>query len=208
MKLPSGIAKNSTLMENIFCLFVCIVNKIPLIMCGKPGTSKSLSFQILYDNMRGENLEKDFFKKYPEILIFSYQGSKTSTSEGVQKVFNRANMCLKKHLEKIQKNNSKNENSIIPVIYFDEMGLAEESPHNPLKVIHSELEYDDREQKVGFVGISNWKLDASKMNRAIFLGVPNLEEKDLQETAEEIAQNLDEQIYIKYKERHKLFIKN
>ena len=169
-------------------------------MCGKPGTSKSLSFQILYDNMRGENLEKDFFKKYPEILIFSYQGSKTSTSEGVQKVFNRANICLKKHLEKIKKNNSNNEMSIIPVIYFDEMGLAEESPHNPLKVIHSELEYDDREQKVGFVGISNWKLDASKMNRAIFLGVPNLEESDLQETATEIAQNLNAQIYIKYKE--------
>ena len=59
------------------------------------------------------------------------------------------------------------------------MGLAEESPHNPLKVIHSELEFDDREQKIGFVGISNWKLDASKMNRAIFLGVPNLEENDL-----------------------------
>ena len=80
------------------------------------------------------------------------------------------------------------------------MGLAEESPHNPLKVIHSELEFDDREQKIGFVGISNWKLDASKMNRAIFLGVPNLEENDLKTTANEIAQNLDEQISIKYKE--------
>ena len=38
------------------------------------------------------------------------------------------------------------------------------------------------------------------MNRAIFLGVPNLEESDLQETATEIAQNLNAQIYIKYKE--------
>ena len=107
---------------------------------------------------------------------------------------------FKKTFRIIKKNNSNNEMSIIPVIYFDEMGLAEESPHNPLKVIHSELEYDDREQKVGFVGISNWKLDASKMNRAIFLGVPNLEESDLQETATEIAQNLNAQIYIKYKE--------
>ena len=49
--------------------------------------------------MKGERSENEFFKKYPEILIFSYQGSKTSTSEGVQKVFNRANICLKKHLE-------------------------------------------------------------------------------------------------------------
>ena len=208
-------------------------------MCGKPGTSKSLSFQILYDSMKGERSENEFFKTYPEILIFSYQGSKTSTSEGVQKVFNKAKICLnkyhkktkKKELEKhlnmnknsmniintesniinkikdedlidyLQNKNKEvkkeNKESIIPVVYFDEMGLAEESPHNPLKVIHSELEYDDREQKFGFVGISNWKLDASKMNRAIFLGVPNLEENDLQETANQIAKNLDEHISIK-----------
>ena len=189
MKMPLGIAKNSTLMENIFVLFVCIINKISIIMCGKPGTSKSLSFQILYDSMKGERSENNFFKSYPEVLIFSYQGSKTSTSEGVQKVFNKA----KKTAKELKEN-------IIPVIYFDEMGLAEESPHNPLKVIHAELEYDDQEQKIGFVGISNWKLDASKMNRTIFLGVPNLEENDLQETSNEIAQNLDEHIAIKYKE--------
>ena len=257
-KIPQGIAKNSTLKENIFSLFVCIVNKIPLIMCGKPGTSKSLSFQILYDCMKGSRSDDEFFKNYPEVLIFSYQGSKTSTSEGVQKVFNKAKTCLKKHQEKLQKKrkelvdklyseikksniqinaiiianklkkkqeiiketkenkeinenkenkennenkeNKENKETILPVIYFDEMGLAEESPHNPLKVIHSELEYDDRDQQFGFVGISNWKLDASKMNRAIFLGVPNLEENDLQETAYEIAQNLDQQILIKYKD--------
>ena len=38
------------------------------------------------------------------------------------------------------------------------------------------------------------------MNRAIFLGVPNLEENDLQETANEIAKNLDENISIQYKD--------
>ena len=112
MKIPTGIAKNSTLMENIFSLFVCIVNKIPLIMCGKPGTSKSLSFQIIYDSMKGKRSENEFFKKYPEILIFSYQGSKTSTSEGVLKVFNKAKTCLKEHQKKISKNSEKNDSQI------------------------------------------------------------------------------------------------
>lgn len=42
---------------------------------------------------------------------------------------------------------------IVYLILFDEMGLAEISPYNPLKVIHSEL---DGKQEVGFVGISNW----------------------------------------------------
>ena len=40
---------------------------------------------------------------------------------------------------------------------FDEIGLAEISKHNPLKVLHSLLELENR--KVGFVGISNWRLD-------------------------------------------------
>ena len=40
------------------------------------------------------------------------------------------------------------------MIYFDEMGLAEHSPNNPLKVIHSQLEYDENKgyKKVAFVG--------------------------------------------------------
>jgi hypothetical protein len=177
--------------------------------------------------MKGNRSENDFFKQYPELLVFSYQGSKTSTSEGVQKVFNKARNVLIKNKEKNKKNNERinnnddsqnqindnvinlnniNENTtktkedIISLVYFDEMGLAEESPNNPLKVIHSELEYDDNELKVGFVGISNWILDASKMNRTIFLGVPPLEEKDLEDTAIEIGSNLDLEIFNQYKD--------
>ena len=212
MKIPIGIAKNSTLKDNIFSLFICIINQIPLFICGKPGTSKSLSFQILYDNMKGKRSDNDFFKNYPEIFIIPYQGSKTSTSEGVQKVFNKAKNFYKKKkenkneinikqlIEEEDNNDNNIKNSIIPVIYFDEMGLAEESPHNPLKVFHSELEYNDKEQNYRFVGISNWKLDASKMNRAIFLGVPNLGLDDLKETANEIVLNIDKNIYKKYEE--------
>jgi E3 ubiquitin-protein ligase RNF213 len=44
------------------------------------------------------------------------------------------------------------------VVVFDEIGLAEISPHNPLKVMHSLLE----PPRVATVGISNWSLDASK----------------------------------------------
>ena len=212
MKIPIGIAKNSTLKDNIFSLFICIINQIPLFICGKPGTSKSLSFQILYDNMKGKRSDNDFFKNYPEIFIIPYQGSKTSTSEGVQKVFNKAKNFYKKKkenkneinikqlIEEEDNNDNNIKNSIIPVIYFDEMGLAEESPHNPLKVFHSELEYNDKEQNYRFVGISNWKLDASKMNRAIFLGVPNLELDDLKETANENILNIDKNIYRKYED--------
>ena len=66
------------------------------------------------------------------------------------------------------------------MIYFDEMGLAEHSPNNPLKVIHSELEYEQNEgdKSVAFIGISNWILDAAKMNRGISISIPEPDEEN------------------------------
>ena len=54
------------------------------------------------------------------------------------------------------------------------------SQNNPLKFIHSQLEYDLKEghKIIAFVDYSNWVLDSSKMNRAKFLSIPDLDEKD------------------------------
>lgn len=71
------------------------------------------------------------------------------------------------------------------------MGLAEISPNNPLKVIHSELDNND---EIGFVGISNWSLDASKMNRGVHLSIPEPDKKDLIETASIIATGINDEI--------------
>jgi hypothetical protein len=37
MELPEGIAQNSALLENVFVVMVCILNKIPVFVVGKPG---------------------------------------------------------------------------------------------------------------------------------------------------------------------------
>ena len=71
-------------------------------------------------------------------MVF-YQGSNSSTPQAIEKVFEKA----KKLLNKDQ----------LPVVIFDEIGLAEASKHNPLKVLHSLLENENRE--VAFIGISN-----------------------------------------------------
>ena len=68
---------------------------------------------------------------------------------------------------------------------FDEIGLAEKSPHNPLKVMHSLLEPPE----VATVGISNWSLDASKMNRVINLSRTEPSEEDLKQSAISIARD-------------------
>ena len=48
------------------------------------------------------------------------------------------------------------------------VGLAEHSPDMPLKVLHGILV----DPPIAVVGISNWTLDAAKMNRAICLQRP------------------------------------
>ena len=189
IRLPKGIAKNRALLDNIFSLFVAINNKVPIFIVGKPGCSKSLSVQLINKAMKGSSSYSSLFKSLPKIILNSYQGSMGSTSQGVLKVFQIA----RKKLEKLKDEDKKNN---ISMIFFDEMGLAEHSPNNPLKVIHSELEYDlnEGDKKIAFVGISNWSLDASKMNRGIYLSIPDPNEIDIKETALTIGSSYDQHL--------------
>ena len=192
VSLERGTAKNQALLENLFSLFVCISNQIPLFIVGKPGTSKSMSVQIMYNSMKGKNSSNSLFKKFKSLYLYPYQGSETSTSKGVLNIFNKAREPIKRNIEK------GNEINFIPAVFFDEMGLAENSVNNPLKVIHSQLEYDENEHKVAFIGISNWVLDSSKMNRGISLLIPQPDLDDLIDTAKKIAQSYDQNILERY----------
>ena len=147
--IEKGITLNRVLLENIFATFVCILTKIPIFLCGKPGCSKSLSVNIVINSLIGERSKDNIFKK---LIKTNYKGSNKSTSEGVKDVFDKTRKKIIKELE-----NNNNTLKHICLIYFDEMGLAEISPNNPLKVIHSELEYDNNidNKKIDFVGISN-----------------------------------------------------
>ena len=189
INLPKGIAKNEALLNNVFVLFVCITSKIPLFIVGKPGCSKSLSVQLLFNSMKGEDSEFAIFKNLPKLFCNSYQGSLSSTSQGILKIFEKARRILKQM-------GDKELDKVISLVYIDEMGLAEHSPNNPLKVFHSELEYDlnDGRNKISFVGISNWKLDASKMNRGIYLSIPVPDEKDLIDTSKIIVESFDKSL--------------
>ena len=194
IKLDKGIAKNRALLENIFSLFVAINTKVPIFIVGKPGCSKSLSMQLIAKSMQGTASEKPFFRKIPKSIIHPYQGSLSSTSKGVKNIFDKAR-------ETIKQLNIEEKKNIISLIFFDEMGLAEHSPNNPLKVIHSELEYDQNEndKQVAFVGISNWNLDAAKMNRGISISIPEPDEDDNKETAFTIGNSYEEVLALRYK---------
>ncbi|CAG9330731.1 unnamed protein product [Blepharisma stoltei] len=176
MELTKGIAINKPLKENIFCMIVCILNQIPLLICGKPGSSKSLSIELVFANLKGVQSYDPYFKTLPVLTEVPFQGSDSCKSEEINEIFSQANNYLDSSREKGATD--------IPVIVFDEIGLAEISKYNPLKVLHNLLEIENIH--IGFVGISNWKLDASKMNRALFLAREDPGVDDLCDTANSI----------------------
>ena len=187
MELPPGTARNTALRENVFVVLVCILNRIPIFVVGKPGCSKSLSIQLIRSNLRGRDSKDPWFQELPQLYVVSYQSSESSTSEGIIKVF-----------EKAHKYKSCNKN-VLPVVLLDEVGLAENSKNNPLKVLHSLLEPGNQMfPDVAVVGISNWSLDAAKMNRAIHLSRPEPTINDLKNTSYSIqyAENQDNSQYL------------
>ncbi|VDH96558.1 Hypothetical predicted protein [Mytilus galloprovincialis] len=178
--LPEGTALNIALQENIFMLLVCILSKIPIFLVGKPGCSKSLSIQLLRSNLRGKDSSNEFFKDMPQLFCVSFQGSESSTSEGILKVFEKA--------KKYQQHND--ENDVLTVVILDEIGLAENSRFNPLKVLHELLEPGSGQLNISVVGISNWALDAAKMNRAIHLSRPDMNSKEIMLTGQSICTSM------------------
>lgn len=181
MELPLGTAKNTALRENVFVILVCILNRIPVFVVGKPGCSKSLSMQLIRSNLRGKDSLDSFFKSLPQLYCVSFQGSESATSDGIIKVFEKA--------QNYQMHNQAED--VLSVVILDEIGLAEISRFNPLKVLHNLLEPENQvAPDVSVVGISNWALDSAKMNRAIHLSRPEMDKKELYETALSITESL------------------
>ncbi|PKB96958.1 hypothetical protein RhiirA5_506790 [Rhizophagus irregularis] len=179
MRCPPNTAYNEALLENVLVMIVCILTKIPLFLIGAPGSSKSLAIRLISSNLRGTDSYDKYFRKLPQIYLIPHQGSSSSTSDGIIKVFDKAN--------RFQETTS-TQFPVISVVLLDEVGLAETSPYNPLKVLHSLLEpsYPATGPTVSVIGISNWRLDNSKSSRALLVQRPQFDLDDLVDTAERL----------------------
>ncbi|GBC14826.2 hypothetical protein GLOIN_2v432849 [Rhizophagus irregularis DAOM 181602=DAOM 197198] len=177
MQCPPDVANNEALLENVLATIVCILTRIPLFLIGAPGSSKSLAIRLINSNLRGSGSNDKYFRTLPQIYLIPYQCTLSSTSDGIMKIFDKAN--------RYQKTASK-QFPIASVVLLDNVDLAEESPFNPLKVLHSLLEpsYPATEQAVSVIGISNWRLDISKSSRALIVQRPQINLDDLVDTAE------------------------
>ena len=170
MKLPSGVAKTEALKENIYATVVCTMTRIPLIIAGQPGSSKTLSFKIVTSNLFGKSSPVPTFREcrvFKALVPHFYQCSPKSSSIEIETVFKKA-INRQDRLKALNDDN-------LSVVLMDEAGLPEES-HESLKVLHYYLD----DQVVAFVGISNHILDAAKMNRAVSLFRPDASQSDVQ----------------------------
>ena len=205
IKIEKGIAPNESLRLNLFILLIGIMTKIAIFLVGPPGCSKTLCFNILKREMKGNLSKSKFWKEYPQLIVTSYQGSLTSTSKGIIDAFKDGEKKLK---EFSKRNNnlkkSENDKGVIICVFIDEIGLCEIAPSNPLKALHVYLELDyknNKNEKLAFVGISNWKLDVAKMNRGIYLNVisPISDIEQMYKTASHITNIYDKTFCYKYK---------
>jgi hypothetical protein len=173
--IPKDISLNKPLKENLLASWCCLNTLTPLIICGKPGTSKTLSLSIIYEAMNKDVERKndsEYFRNSKRLVFINYWGSLTTTSASIQEVFNKANQTATELFNEGQE-------TIVSVV-FDEIGLAEIAQENPLKVLHPLL--DPEERVSGFVGLSNWRLDQSKMNRVVYVCRPDMDIEDLKDT--------------------------
>ena len=161
-----------------------------VILVGKSGLSKSLSIQLIIKKFLGELSESNFLKNYPAIKSTIFQGSEINTPELIKNIFKEVEIRL---------NN---------LLIFDNLDLLEKSKNNCLEILNSKLEIvldkKERMNKISFIGISNSKLDAAKMNRTIFLSLSNILLDDIYLTMEAIAKSYDEKLLKKYKKEYKL----
>eukprot|EP01080_Neovahlkampfia_damariscottae_P009915 gene9915-2237_t len=158
--IPKGIADTRALKENLFCNFVCIQTKIPLLISGPPGTSKTLSYQIA-------SRIKKIFDFAKTVNGANYQCTEYSTPEEIESVYN-SRIDLYENLR------ARNDENEIVSVFLDESGLPKEKKH-ALKVIHYYLDH----AKISSVLISNSILDAAKTNRTLHLQQEESTEEDL-----------------------------
>ena len=157
--IPHGIAKTQGLKENLFATIICTITKIPLIIVGPPGTSKTLSFNLTVSSLnKARNSESYYLRQlnFPSLDPQYYQCSRESTLKVIENVFKRAS--------KRQEMNDAAGLPINCVVFLDNADLLAEQQDSQRT---GGLHYFLNAPKVSFVAISSHSLDAAKSNRAI-----------------------------------------
>ncbi|CUE70699.1 Hypothetical protein, putative, partial [Bodo saltans] len=182
--IDEGMAVNNALKENVLSLFCSIMHPIgnlSQIIAGRPGSTKSASLDALVvsSDRACTDQRSRFFKNWKPIKKFVVQCTRETTAQAILRVAKSAatHQRMRDSIEPVQ-----------CVLVLEEVGIAVNSKHNPLMVLHSLIDTgvvldDGTVVRIPIIGISNYSLDAAKMNRMriTFRGNPRLD--DLKHTA-------------------------
>jgi DNA polymerase III delta prime subunit len=69
-------------------ILTCVSLKIPVLICGKPGTSKTLAVEIASKILSMEFKTKAHLTNFKKSEFSKFWGSLSTTSEGVRKKMN------------------------------------------------------------------------------------------------------------------------
>eukprot|EP01065_Artemidia_motanka_P013308 TRINITY_DN1733_c4_g2_i1.p1 TRINITY_DN1733_c4_g2~~TRINITY_DN1733_c4_g2_i1.p1 ORF type:complete len:2871 (+),score=1045.14 TRINITY_DN1733_c4_g2_i1:497-8614(+) len=169
MKLPEAVFRHQGLTENLFVQLVCFENRLAVILRGPPGTSKTLSNNIIRDNMTGRG---DFMGQFAQVSeVCRYQGSSQSTADEIKRKCEEASEGQKRH-DTMRRNKRS-------LLFVDEAGLVgsgDRARKWSLKVLHYYLEAG-----LASVLMTNDPLDPAIGNRCVevFLTKPNEDELSL-----------------------------
>jgi hypothetical protein len=194
---PDDISDNRPVRENLFIVINCLIAKVPLFICGRPGTSKTVSILIakkLFEVSSQEKEQSALFKQLPQAEFFQIWGSKEMSAEQVQRHFDKTRAYSKSYAKRRKEDPKLPEKLFI--VYFEEMGRADTNENNPLKVMHPLLEPREAEnletETECFIGVSNTTLDASKMSRMLYVPRCEMDRDELIATL--IDYRIDERI--------------
>ncbi len=157
-----------------------------MIIVGRPGSSKSLSVEILKLVLyAGNHTLRQKLGDLPAITELYFQCSPLSTSSGFKALFESAHRL------------SINPKTMLAMVVLDELGLADLSPERPIKVLHSELERnavltsgEQQQSPCSVVALSNWVVDAAQLNRSILISRTQAESDDLLLSSVQLAETL------------------
>ena len=168
LHLPDAVYAHQGLMENLFVQMVAFDIRLAVILEGAPGTSKTLSNNVIRDNMTGSG---EFWKDLCHIShICRYQGSAQSSGEEIKK------KCVEAY-EKQRENDDSGARNKRALLFVDEAGLVrgEDDSHKwALKVLHYYLEGAN----LASVLMTNATLDPAIGNRClvVYMAKPAPEE--------------------------------
>ena len=185
---PHMIAINKSLRENIFAILVCMQLRIPIMLTGQPGTSKSIAVKIV-ENLLSQSrsqLEEpsELLEPYSKASFHYLWGSKSTTEHDILSTHEKVKADVKKRKDLSEKVLGMDDDSgglikrTNTCFVIEEIGQIQKAPGNPTKILHQILDKEES-QGISFVVISNWKLDDSQMSRFITISRPDLDAEDL-----------------------------